>query len=163
MGCTVHVHHWYTLLCNWFCCEEKAAEGGEGISKGREEGALKRGRGIHKFLTLSTLHCDVIENKVYFNLFLDQGGVPFLLKFYSGLPDGLRSGWARFGDSEPVELSRFNDRDILTGLNIPPSCELSKCYQLFCSLIEVMNKKKFEPAYRYLEMKQVVIYSVPCC
>lgn len=81
------------------------------------------------------MHCDAIENEVYFNLFLDQGGGHFDLEFHSGLPDGVSSAWARFGNSEPVKLSRFGNENILFGLNIPPACELSKCYQFFCILM----------------------------
>lgn len=118
----------------------------------RRGGEGRRGfedrKGAYKFLTLneregggyilnrlSIVHCNVIENKVYFNPFLDQGGGPFDLKFHSELDDRVTSGLARFGNSKLVELSRFGNKNIFVGLNIPPARELSKCYQLFCSLM----------------------------
>ena len=113
---------------------KKRQKNGEGEGEFQRGG--KKGRGIHKFLTLSAVHCDVIENKVYFKLFLDQGGMPFVIKFYSVLPDGRRSGcWARFGNSEPVRLTPAENEKKFFGEEIPRARELSKCYQLFCTLI----------------------------
>ncbi|XP_020606625.1 uncharacterized protein LOC110045362 [Orbicella faveolata] len=52
-----------------------------------------------------------------------EGGGPFDLKFHSELDDRVTSGLARFGNSKLVELSRFGNKNIFVGLNIPPAPE----------------------------------------